>query len=275
MGKIENHKFTIQDAFQQNFYTVPDYQREYIWTDREVAKLLDDFDEQLDATDREYFIGMVLVSASGPNRFDVIDGQQRLTTLFLLLCALRRRLAPLEDVEPLLADTLVDVLRSFGKDRDLGEARPALPRCCRRYRSPRQFDLRSAIASVRVARRAHPDRPVPSTFSSRRTNRSCGTSTTTTELMTRSRGTGAFLPTAWSLFRSRPTCSLALKIFETINERGVGLSPMDLLKNLLFTNVKPEQFPSRWRGRRSRNPSRWARRSPFGSCAIFLWLHIR
>ncbi len=36
--------------------------------------------------------------------------------------------------------------------------------------------------------------------------------------------------------------SSALKIFETINERGVGLNSMDLLKNLLFTQVKPEEF---------------------------------
>ena len=36
--------------------------------------------------------------------------------------------------------------------------------------------------------------------------------------------------------------SSALKIFETINERGVGLNPMDLLKNLLFTKVEPKEF---------------------------------
>jgi len=36
--------------------------------------------------------------------------------------------------------------------------------------------------------------------------------------------------------------SSALKIFETINERGVGLNPMDLLKNLLFTQVSPSEF---------------------------------
>ena len=36
--------------------------------------------------------------------------------------------------------------------------------------------------------------------------------------------------------------SSALKIFETINERGIGLNPMDLLKNLLFTNVKMDEF---------------------------------
>jgi len=36
--------------------------------------------------------------------------------------------------------------------------------------------------------------------------------------------------------------SSALKIFETINERGVGLNPMDLLKNLLFTQIRHDQF---------------------------------
>jgi hypothetical protein len=62
--------------------------------------------------------------------------------------------------------------------------------------------------------------------------------------------------------------SSALKIFETINERGVGLNPMDLLKNLLFTQVKQTSSPSsRTSGRRS--PSRWRRRrkSRCASCA--------
>ena len=44
--------------------------------------------------------------------------------------------------------------------------------------------------------------------------------------------------------------SSALKIFETINERGIGLNPMDLLKNLLFAQVKPDDFAKlkdKWR----------------------------
>jgi uncharacterized protein with ParB-like and HNH nuclease domain len=45
--------------------------------------------------------------------------------------------------------------------------------------------------------------------------------------------------------------SSALKIFETINERGVGLNSMDLLKNLLFKQVRPEEFSAlRTNGRR-------------------------
>jgi hypothetical protein len=36
MARIENHKYTVAEAFQECFYIVPDYQREYVWTDKEV-----------------------------------------------------------------------------------------------------------------------------------------------------------------------------------------------------------------------------------------------
>lgn len=91
MARIENHKYSIEEAFRECFYIVPDYQREYVWTDKEVLQLLEDIGEQIDAgTKREYFIGTVLVSPTAQkNHYEVIDGQQRLTTFFLLLCALK------------------------------------------------------------------------------------------------------------------------------------------------------------------------------------------
>ena len=83
----------VRTAFRECFYIVPDYQREYVWTEKEVEQLLQDIDEEFDVGDRrEYFIGTVLVSPTQQkNHFEVIDGQQRLTTFFLLLCALRQR----------------------------------------------------------------------------------------------------------------------------------------------------------------------------------------
>jgi hypothetical protein len=91
MARIENHKYSIEEAFRECFYIVPDYQREYVWTDKEVHQLLDDIGEQIDAgTTREYFIGTILVSPTDQKgHYEVIDGQQRLTTFFLLLCALK------------------------------------------------------------------------------------------------------------------------------------------------------------------------------------------
>lgn len=90
MSKIENHKYTVDEAFRQCFYIVPDYQREYVWTDKEVQQLLDDINDEFDGTTREYFIGTILVSPTNrKDHYEVIDGQQRLTTFFLVLCALK------------------------------------------------------------------------------------------------------------------------------------------------------------------------------------------
>lgn len=91
MSKITNHKHTIEEAFRDCFYIVPDYQREYVWSDKEVNKLLDDLNNELEnGNSSEYFIGTILVSPTQEkNQFDVIDGQQRLTTFFLTLCALK------------------------------------------------------------------------------------------------------------------------------------------------------------------------------------------
>ena len=41
MARIENHKYSIEEAFRERFYIVPDYQRECVWTDKEVHQLLE------------------------------------------------------------------------------------------------------------------------------------------------------------------------------------------------------------------------------------------
>ena len=77
MARIENQQHTINTAFRDTYYIVPDYQREYVWTDKEVTQLLDDINEQIDAgSSRPYFVGTVLVSPSHEvDHYEVIDGQ--------------------------------------------------------------------------------------------------------------------------------------------------------------------------------------------------------
>ena len=63
MPQITNHQYTISQAFQECFYVIPDYQREYVWTEKEIFQLLDDITDQMAiANGQDYFIGMVLVS---------------------------------------------------------------------------------------------------------------------------------------------------------------------------------------------------------------------
>ena len=67
-----------------NFYTIPEYQRPFKWTRQNIEKLIQDIKESMDTG--EYFIGSIIL-VKKPDGFDVIDGQQRLTTLTLILSA--------------------------------------------------------------------------------------------------------------------------------------------------------------------------------------------
>ena len=82
-------------------FEIPVFQRPYAWTTEEVNELLDDLLFSMDRDDQEpYFLGsIVLIKEDDPDSL-VVDGQQRLTTLTMLLCSLRE-LAD-EDVKSLI-----------------------------------------------------------------------------------------------------------------------------------------------------------------------------
>ena len=61
-------------------YIVPLYQRAYSWKEKEIEQLIDDIN---DFTDNNYYLGSLVVHKNS-NKYEVIDGQQRLTTLFIL-----------------------------------------------------------------------------------------------------------------------------------------------------------------------------------------------
>lgn len=66
-------------------YVIPRYQRAYAWEDKEIVQLIDDIND-IDLSEN-YYIGSLVVSKvqDYPETYEVVDGQQRLTTLFLLL----------------------------------------------------------------------------------------------------------------------------------------------------------------------------------------------
>lgn len=70
----------------QEQLSVPLYQRAYSWTTEEVDQLWEDITMQLDA---EHFMGSVVLNDEVPLRPQIIDGQQRLTTLMMLLALIR------------------------------------------------------------------------------------------------------------------------------------------------------------------------------------------
>lgn len=95
---LEAHDKLIKDIFSDEFqFRIPDYQRPYSWTTEQAGELLSDLLDAMrdfqtsSSTDNAfYFLGsIVLIKADRIANADVVDGQQRLTTLTILFSALR------------------------------------------------------------------------------------------------------------------------------------------------------------------------------------------
>ena len=74
----------VSKIFTNVHYIVPIYQRNYAWGVSEIEQLIEDIDSSISDSNKNYFLGNLIVNQRDDNVYEVIDGQQRLTTLFLL-----------------------------------------------------------------------------------------------------------------------------------------------------------------------------------------------
>ena len=88
----------IGSIFKGNHFTIPKYQRKYSWTEDETIALWNDINESIDKN-MNHFVGTLCfkenksVGLSTDTEYEVIDGQQRLTTIFILLSVLIENLS--------------------------------------------------------------------------------------------------------------------------------------------------------------------------------------
>ncbi|MGL2879811.1 DUF262 domain-containing protein [Helicobacter pylori] len=82
-------KTTIKEIFLEEGYSIPNYQRDYAWKDKNFRDLWEDLEEAIGYNKKGYkhFIGTMVVAKNKDNKklYDIIDGQQRTTTIFMLL----------------------------------------------------------------------------------------------------------------------------------------------------------------------------------------------
>jgi uncharacterized protein with ParB-like and HNH nuclease domain len=81
---------TLKELFNDiDQYVIPIYQREYAWGYKEINQLIDDINDARNSKTENYYIGSLVVFDKGFNKYDVIDGQQRYTTLCILIAVLK------------------------------------------------------------------------------------------------------------------------------------------------------------------------------------------
>ncbi|WP_343747001.1 DUF262 domain-containing HNH endonuclease family protein [Chitinophaga sp.] len=227
------------------FFVVPDYQREYVWrADVHVARFFQDIIDEFkpnSGKQSNYFIGSTIIVRRDDGAFDVVDGQQRLTTIVISLCAIRYSLLQLDVIEQDLKtvrDELLKVVRELLYKYDI-TSRKHTPRLSLQYAESKDY-LNKLIGETEFI-----DLETPSI------KKMMEAYLTILDFLKELKANddsilisfiSYFLANVEMVIIKPDNLSSALKIFETINERGVGLNAMDLLKNLLFSHARDGDF---------------------------------
>ena len=98
---IEVNKSSIKELLMTGIkekFLIPEYQRPYAWTDEQVITLFDDLKEYTNnQNESSYFLGCIVSFTNENKEQEIIDGQQRITTLLLLLRAIHKKLQKMSD----------------------------------------------------------------------------------------------------------------------------------------------------------------------------------
>ena len=124
MSKEEIKEIQVTEIFQDK-YVVPIYQRKYSWTDKEIEQLLEDIINREE--NDKYFLGTLTVDKKEDGSYEVIDGQQRLTTLCLIMIYLNKHIDDLDkNIDNMLSfearqiyDNALNILKNIKENEEI------------------------------------------------------------------------------------------------------------------------------------------------------------
>lgn len=225
-------------------FKVPAYQRSYAWEEEHVKSLLSDIGDAITNKEGEYFLGSIVVTGSVSNRFDVVDGQQRLTTVSLLIAAIKD-IFELEKDHEVVTTIKTEFLAST--DRRSKEKEPKL--VLNEVDNELYQELIDGIPNVpssKFTRQSHKRLLDAANIALKFFGNLYEQSPDGDDELHKWLD---FLETNLKVIVvTAPDDSNAFIIFETLNDRGLELAISDLLKNYLFhrSGDKIEETKNRW-----------------------------
>jgi hypothetical protein len=211
-------------------FTVPRYQREYAWKESEVEEFMEDVLSHSSNDSGNLFLGTLIfdVSDEKKNRLIVVDGQQRITTIIILLVACREVAKKLgEDaLSMLIQQRIAYVDNATGKSVGFRLDASKSIKEVLDYISGSEWDgeFPEKIGKQSVRRQVNKIKPIYNYFVAKLKDFDQPT-------------LSKFLSSVYSSYVVRidiPNQMEAFSIFERTNARGVELEVSDLLKNFLF-----------------------------------------
>ncbi len=248
--KIEGAGYPIKKVFSDDFiFNIPNYQRPYAWTSEQTEQLLVDLIDALgdESTDINqlppYFLGnIVLIKPIGKSESEVIDGQQRLTTLTILFAVLRK----------LRKKTNLTQYICQPEDEDAGKI--ALPRLILRERDRDFFkeyiqdsDGIEKQTKITLKKLSDSQRNIieNTRFLLDRIPKELPAESQKVRL------TQFLLQHCYLVLVHTPDFNSAYKIFSVLNDRGLDLSITDILKadiigKLSYDKKQEEKYTRKW-----------------------------
>ena len=237
MSEIKGLAKTVRQLLDNNKYAIDYYQREFKWETKHVVELIQDlsvgFLENYDESHERknvaeyghYFLGSVIISDKGGKKY-IVDGQQRLTTLTLLIIFLNNIQKERED-RVAVADMVFS--QQYGQDSfnlDVSERTKSMSALFH-GKTPDENDSPESVKNI-LGRYFDIEEHFPEELK------------------------GIILPffidwlidNVYLVEITAYSDEDAYTIFETMNDRGLSLSPTDMLKGYLLANISGEK--KRW-----------------------------
>lgn len=248
MNKVDAYPKTVRDLLENVKYKIDYYQREYKWRREDISALLDDLEGKfLQSYDTghsrarvqeypHYFLGSIVISRKNNQNF-VIDGQQRLTSLSLLLIYLNHLQADHPESDKVDVSNLIYSEKYGQKSFNIDV--PERSECIKALFNAEEFSLDAQPESIRniITRYQDIEQLFPDTLRNSTLPYFMDWLIDNVDLVE---------ITAYS-------DDDAYTIFETMNDRGLSLSPTEMLKGYLLSKIEESELKQKandlWKAR--------------------------
>lgn len=246
-SKITGKEYSLNKIFSKEFdYYIPTYQRPYAWTEEETETLFDDlYDFFIDEQSDNYFLGsIVLIKEDDKPHADVIDGQQRLTTLTILMAVVASHLS---------GENQTNCMSYIREAGNALEGLESLPRLHLRDKDQKFFN--KYIQNLKIDDVVKIDKETLENESQVHIKENC-------ELLMRKFNEKfadnedkiinfcRFLVTRCYLVAVyTPSQQSAFRVFSVMNSRGLNLMPIDIIKSDIIGQIESkdqQEYTEKW-----------------------------
>ena len=256
---ILSNTITIDNLLKDSTYSVPDYQRAYEWKTPEIEDFWDDLTDYLELKIKNpevkssLFLGTFILYKNKERHYEIVDGQQRITTVFILLIAIRNFLGDLiardikfghldfEELKYQVGDRISFKNSRTGKSTVTRfEASPAIKETISDMsRTDWRGEFKIKIEGKQVKRQINSIKPIYQYF------------LTKLQEDIEPEKFNSLMDTIYDIEVIKIEINdmkEAFALFERTNARGRDLEVSDLLKNHLFMNLRSEEMnlTERW-----------------------------